>query len=139
MLRRKGAFRLDLLDGTEPGLVALGHAHLLRASEQRDLADLLQVHLHRIEAGGRGQVPSVPRPRRAGRADRLGRRFLRDYVGDGWSDRLDDASRVIVPTAGPPLVLQLEFLDDLIDYLDAVGLQRRVNRRQLRRRRLEIR
>ena len=85
--RRTAALRLVLepLGGVQPGLDALGERHLLLGGEQRDLADLLEVHADRVEAAALGALGGE---RGHARVDALGVAHSAPGRGTGATDRL---------------------------------------------------
>ena len=63
---------LEPLGGVHAGLDALGQRDLLRPGEQRDLADLLEVHAHGVEAAALDAVGPRAAAWRARRRRRVG-------------------------------------------------------------------
>src|SRR6185295_13190248 len=88
-----------------------GELLLLVGRQEPDLADLLEVHAHRIEAAALTPVAAglerVVEP--------LGRR----------------AARPRAPGLGPKRLLPVQLLDDLVDPLDAAGAEPFLDRREL--------
>ena len=117
----------------QPGLDALRERDLLLGREQRDLADLLEVHPDRVEAAALSVCVGRVR-RRTARARR--RRSSYDGAGVAATRRAgdadsDDARRRAARAApcvralrtGAALVFELQLLGDLVDDLDAARLE----------------
>ena len=110
----------------------LGQRHLLLGGEQRDLADLLEVHPDRVEAAdlARPLGPQVGDAVGAGGAATRGAGAARCSASPG---RLTTGAATELGVArhggrrdrDPPcsLVLALQLLEDLVDDLDAVRLE----------------
>ena len=122
----------ELLAGKEPCLDALGERDLLLGSQERHLADLLEVHPNRVEAPALGMRRAGRGPHRgklrigfvvrgATRSRTRARRGARSVLDAPRSGRGYGRRGSAVRTSA--FVFELELLRDLVENLDAARLE----------------